>query len=1227
MQISELKDYPAIKKLALSLHQLDTGQHGAAIMIGAGFSRSAAQYLDGSKKMPLWYNFTKKLLAELNPNDTDSSFSDPLRIAEEFRAYFGQAVLNDRIRSEIEDETWRPGPLYQSLLSLPWSEIMTTNWDTLLERAAENIHGPYYTPVTKPVDLTWAQSPRIVKLHGTIGITDCFIAAQEDYRTYPHKFAPFVNFTRQVFIENELCLLGFSGDDPNFLHWAGWVRDHLAGNARKIYLVGALNLTAARRKHLESMNISPVDLFEAVKHFDDRDLQHQKAMELFIQAMIDEGKSKAEPQKWIPTSLFDKQDGERDFHRQFKDPEYAASLLKNQISILKKDRETYPGWLVCPPKLQSQIKGQINNPRPSEDNISALDPKSRAQILYEIAWRYSVTFEYIPYWLLEKLHEVAKSEVDIGISRRQQIEIALILLKSSRWLSAEDDNDEVVIQEHIASLTSLIEKNADYLPDTGAELAYHQALVARDELDYPKLEELVDKICGEDSIWKLRQASILIELGRADESHKLISMAYGELREKHRLDRHSIPIFSRFLWAHFLLKASQRSSFSQTVEDLPPFAESHAKKWESDPQKHFNFLEESAGDQKEKFIKGQNLIEPLFGQGSYREGSSQQAVFSDTSTFLLLEGVTRDVGVPLRASSGGFTVNLLANVVEELVLAGGCGVESWNFNMAFRAAHDEKSPSIKNFFTRIGVAQASQEAVDVYVDRFQKAIPFWVTKRINGSKSQQGHAISILKNLMEILARLVVRVSTEKAKEIFKLAVKLGQERELQHHWLFEVFDSLLTNSIGSIPNSEQGDILIEALDFPLPNEVGANAFPRWPNPVINFPHARDNYPKLKKRLDEIIEAAAAMDTASSDALVRLTPLSKKENFLSKSERRELLKILWGEHPNFEKLPQVGFIYAHVWLQLPNPDAKKVKELIRAYLYDHDETVLDETLKDLKQYPSPAITKAMEIYGGIANAAANKQIGMLPKTKQALTLFNRIVKWRLRDNPEDIFGGNNIERKRLLETLGNALSYSIVPALSIKERNLEKFQKLELFYREAQGAASSTLPALVYFVTHSVEVAGSVELVIRKSMLGKTSREVGYAVQAIFNWMKLSHDDSKPHLHRMIDRLIASIESGRLIGLHQVLWVARELLCSNRLSSEQIDILIEAIPNIFIANDYSEINPNSTESITTSSVREECIKLASELLKLRPESLELLQLIEQSKEDALPEVRFALLQA
>src|SRR5699024_3406518 len=189
---------------------------------------------------------------------------DPLQLAEEYKAYFGLNSLKELISAKVIDAAYEPGPLYEELLTLPWADVLTTNWDTLLERAAAKVHSPVYSVVLQQSDLATNPPPRIAKLHGTIGSTEQLVFTQEDYRTYPVQHAAFVNFARQVFIENELCLIGFSGSDPNFLAWVGWIRDNLSQHAKRIYLVGNLALSAAKRKYFESINIVPIDLHSAV---------------------------------------------------------------------------------------------------------------------------------------------------------------------------------------------------------------------------------------------------------------------------------------------------------------------------------------------------------------------------------------------------------------------------------------------------------------------------------------------------------------------------------------------------------------------------------------------------------------------------------------------------------------------------------------------------------------------------------------------------------------------------------------------------------------------------------------------------------------------------------------------------------------------------------------------------------------------------------------------------
>lgn len=1221
-KIKNLSDYSAIKRLAAALHKFGANQHGAAIMIGAGFSRSAAHHVSGNKKMPLWDSFSKKLVEELNPHNKDLSFSDPLRVAEEYRAYFGQSALNDQIRFQIDNDAWRAGKLYDTLLELPWSEVMTTNWDTLLERAAKDIHGPYYTPVSRPSDLAWAPSPRIVKLHGTIGVTDTFIAAQEDYRNYPKKFASFVNFARQVFIENELCLLGFSGEDPNFLQWAGWVRDHLSDHARKIYLVGALNLSTPQRVYLESINIAPVDLWDAVKDIQDRDLRHQTAITYFLQALSEEGKANVRRHKWHLSNFQHQQVTNDDFSRKFKDHEYAAHLLKGKLENLKKDRESYPGWLVCPPSLRWQVQSQINDLFPNPNNITALAPDVRAELLYEIAWRHSITFDYIQPWLAEALFQIASQNDKCILSKHQQMEIALVLLKNSRWLDAGEESGKKVIEEYVKNVTGLLETNAEYLPDYAAEMTYHQALIARDSLDYGGMEASVEKIQGEDPVWRLRQAAVLMELGRFDEGAKLIATAYGELRESHRRDLYSISILSRLAWAHFLLNAAHRVNYNEPSEELPLFAESNYRKWHCDAWTWIENIRAKADKKLEAYTKDKKPIEPLFHQGHYRDNTSSRSYSNETSEYLLLEGLTREAGIPLRFGSALSNVNLLIGPAEKLALSAGVSANLRDYTLAIRAASSESSSSIKDVFTRIGVACASKEVVDILVDRLLAAIVYWLKQRSQGAADQKSYSLSALRVLMEVLARLVVRVYPAKAKEVFRLALSIGHQSDARHFFLFDAINHLLTHSLTSIPKSEQGDLLADTLAFPLQSEIGDGSHHSWPNPCIDYLNARNTYTNLESRINQLIVSVSHTEPASrAAALQRLLPMAKKNGFLTQAEFASLAAALWGSAPDYQNLPETG-LFPHALLLLPAPDASRVESLVRQYLYGRSEDVLMGTQKELRSFPSPEIEQAVTVYAGMANAAANKKTHLLPTPEQAMALFDQLVAWRPKKDKNDFFDSVTSNQKQLVDSIGKALSYAIAPTLPDEARTLDRFERLKLFDEGIEGA-SSVIPALIYFAKINDEVALAVERIIQKSLQDRDASKVAYAAVSLQKWGEFAKAERPPQLLRLISRLIATIESGRTIGLHQLIWLAGELLKKQWLTETQEATLVEVIPIAFNTANYTNIDPTGRDAINASSIRSACVELANSLLQLHPAADGLQEILNESKEDALPEVRFA----
>lgn len=247
--------------------------HGdAALMVGAGMSLNARPRLPSVPRFPTWKRLMEPVIEQLYPAHSHpdtvrqrrqveaAAASAALRLASEYVAAFGPGSLEQLIRSAIPDDDYLPSDLHERVIRLRWADVFTTNWDTLLERsAAGNLPG-HYGVVRAAADLPQCRRPRIVKLHGSLPATRPFILTEDHFREYPERFAPFVNTVRQAIMENVFCLIGFSGDDPNFLQWSGWVRDQLGPQRPFIYLASVEPLLSAQRTLLMERRVVPIDL-------------------------------------------------------------------------------------------------------------------------------------------------------------------------------------------------------------------------------------------------------------------------------------------------------------------------------------------------------------------------------------------------------------------------------------------------------------------------------------------------------------------------------------------------------------------------------------------------------------------------------------------------------------------------------------------------------------------------------------------------------------------------------------------------------------------------------------------------------------------------------------------------------------------------------------------------------------------------------------------------------
>jgi hypothetical protein len=152
--------------------------------------------------------------------------------------YFNQRGASEyfqRIESHFDSKA-EPNAIHRLLLELGPSHIITTNYDSLIERQAALSDVPYHT-VRCDSDLTFARFPRlIVKMHGDIGLRN-IVLKENDYLSYSNNFRFIDIVVKSLFATNLVIFIGFSATDPNFNIIYQWVKDALKGEVQPAYLL------------------------------------------------------------------------------------------------------------------------------------------------------------------------------------------------------------------------------------------------------------------------------------------------------------------------------------------------------------------------------------------------------------------------------------------------------------------------------------------------------------------------------------------------------------------------------------------------------------------------------------------------------------------------------------------------------------------------------------------------------------------------------------------------------------------------------------------------------------------------------------------------------------------------------------------------------------------------------------------------------------------------------
>jgi hypothetical protein len=889
----------------------------ATVMVGAGFSRNAIKNDHTKGGFPTWFDlgnaFYKKLYG-IAP-DQNANYLNALKLAEEVEAAFGRSVLDQMLRTLIPDSDHQPADIHNKLLALPWADIFTTNYDTLLERASQTVLNQKYDLVINKSDLVYAEQPRIIKLHGSFPSERPLIITEEDYRTYPKKFAPFVNTVQQSLIENTLCLIGFSGDDPNFLSWVGWILDNLGReNSPKIYLIGIINLSDAQQKLLATKNIVIVDLVEKGNH------NHYVAIDRLLNFLASEDKK----------DIYINWPEEESFYRYDKENNKEELLL-----TWSKVREQYPNWLILPRKQRDRLwQNTQRYTRSLEGDEYPSDSALDLNLFYELNWRLEkclcpvlnnlmadyeqIIEKFSPYFIgMQTLPEnMAKEQYSL---KNKWIELKLALLRFYR--------EEHFLEKWIATDKVLNDIEPQLQPEQRAKLWYERCLEKLSRLRYSELSEILVKWPINNALpyWEAKRATLLAETGQGEKAMNALVNALIHIRTRLQLS----PVVNDYTWVSLeaylmvlfsYVKQSIRSYGSVATYDQDSHftkRTDHLKIYKCDPISEIDAFTMILGSDP---LRSDVHIKHNFDLGKSDRSVSPGKMGIDTLLGYNYIRFIEEIGLPPRLGNLNYGQKPIIGAIRRIAEA------STYLAMAslIRSANKE---AVSDIFNREFIRNLNLDTISELISTFIDISENLFLELSPENQLKPGLTQVIIP---EMLSRLVTRCRAADRENILSFLLRIYNSDQRRH---FRGSDKLMARIVDSLNASEKTKKLNQLMEFPiLDSDRPIDEFPDPFSFIQLHPSTVEGeYPQLDRALINIaFKKAAEKSQGRHKGLLRLGILNRL-GLLNQVERARFAKVLWSQVAQ-NGFPNNTFYRVFSFLNLPHPAPINPETIFKSYL-------------------------------------------------------------------------------------------------------------------------------------------------------------------------------------------------------------------------------------------------------------------------------------------------------
>ena len=953
---------------------------GASVMVGSGFSRCAIKVKPTATDLPLLDDLEREMTQRLypSPHHTGSSHQmttklgrlDILSLSQEYSTAFGRTELHNFLQQQIRDHDFSPGELHAQLLRLPWRDVFTTNWDTLLERTRLKVGGSAYNAVHNMDQIPLAKKPRIIKLHGSLPSQFPLILTEEDYRTYPGRFAPFVNTVQQAMMETVFLLIGFSGNDPNFLHWSGWVRDNLGSSAPRIYLAGWLDLSSSRRRMLEDRGVVPIDVARHPKALDWPEHQcHRNAIEWVLHS-LEKGRpydlrdwpappiesSTPTPEALHPVSDVKSEEPSKE---PVAERQMNANEIKDRVSealrIWSHNRRIYPGWLLLPAgQPWHSMKASTDSwEGPILSQCSDFAPVERLLAIHELIWRREILLEPISQ-VLEEAAEQALSAVDCHSRRIEGNDvddidwteireawrnIALALVTAARHnFSYERFSDRVRKADAFISDD----------PDVFHRLEHERCLWAVSSMELDRLESLLANwdVVDCDPAWMLRKSALLRDIDRDEEAEQMVELAINGIEQINDDDR-SVAGASREGWALWSeARQDNRQALHKRWNEL-----AHVK---CDAFTEKDIIERGLTSETESSEK------PSFDLGRQQvlRMQFQQKPLVDT-TFRVLR-LVEVAGLPLNVLGPHAARTAVASQALKSVAAILATTDlEMSIRIVLRVCTYDDDETLAFVLSRTRIASLSSVSASRLVRTCLQLIDYELNRAGIAGEYLERASVERLRVAIEVLSRLALRVEASMAESALDTGLRCHRiPRVASHQWLSKPIDRLIRRSWDSLPKDRRKSLSLDLLAEPIlgTGDGSVESSDQLPDPGSlvqseDLPRSRTSTEdaQWQEIVGQLVIALRASRGPRVRASLRLIPLTRCGQ-LKEGEASAIAEALWDEeHTDSTGLPADTALLDWAFLLLPEPVSGQAEQRFRNKWLsrEHQSSVADITIREV----------------------------------------------------------------------------------------------------------------------------------------------------------------------------------------------------------------------------------------------------------------------------------------